>query len=63
MKYNELFLIEFPPKEAQPKPEKHLKVLSKEGNYLVGKKRLAKSGTKKTYDKVLAFDVVPNPVV
>lgn len=28
----------------------------------MGKKRLAKSGTKKSYDKVLAFDIVPKPV-
>lgn len=46
----------------EAKPVKTLAVISKEGKYLVGKKRLAKSGTKKSYDKVLAFDIVPKPV-
>lgn len=60
MKYNEYFLVMFPPKKVEAKPIKTLAVISKEGKYLVGKKRLAKSGTKKnTYDKVLAFDIVP----
>ena len=63
MKYNELFLVAFPPKKVEANPVKTLAVISKEGKYLVGKKRLAKSGTKKSYDKVLAFDIVPKPIV